>query len=459
MPVTHAFVNPKADGADTTVVRPINWNAAHLGVASVYSVKDPAYGALGNNSADDTTAIQAAINASVGAPGGICYFPPGIYITQPLVIPPGAVLQGVNGQSYYGASATVPNSNTISTLKLKAGSTGPLLSPYDGGTNTSDSVRMFDLNLNCNGINQPAINMPDMGSNISRFWIMERLYVCNVNSANTASGYAVYVGQFNSAVTMRDCVIFNGTSGSGAGYNGVGWYGTDGMMDNCFIGYFTSAGLTLIGGVSDITFVMHGGGIFTCGTGIAVGASGVVIDSVSIDHNYGHGIYVNNGPLLLSNLNFHSNSRTTNNNSSNVFVAAAVKVTAFSCRWSTLDPDGGSNIAKYMFDASVAATVLQEHGNFLMSGVSMGTSWSNYSGVITAPTFPATTVTVTNTTSADVEAFIHNGTSAMTVVTLNGTTTGMTIAANGTENIRLPQGYTIAFTYAGGTPTWTWITG
>lgn len=29
MPITHAFTNPKADGADATVVRPSNWNANH----------------------------------------------------------------------------------------------------------------------------------------------------------------------------------------------------------------------------------------------------------------------------------------------------------------------------------------------------------------------------------------------------------------------------------------------
>lgn len=30
MTITHAFVNPKADGADTTITRPSDWNAAHV---------------------------------------------------------------------------------------------------------------------------------------------------------------------------------------------------------------------------------------------------------------------------------------------------------------------------------------------------------------------------------------------------------------------------------------------
>jgi pectate lyase-like protein len=44
-----------------------------------YNVKDAAYGALGDSSTNDTTAIQAAINAAHAAGGGIVYFPAGTY--------------------------------------------------------------------------------------------------------------------------------------------------------------------------------------------------------------------------------------------------------------------------------------------------------------------------------------------------------------------------------------------
>lgn len=33
MPIKHAFVSAKSDGADTTLVRPSNWNADHTGTA------------------------------------------------------------------------------------------------------------------------------------------------------------------------------------------------------------------------------------------------------------------------------------------------------------------------------------------------------------------------------------------------------------------------------------------
>lgn len=44
-----------------------------------YNVQSTAYGAVGNDSNDDTTAIQNAINAAVNGGGGIVYFPPGTY--------------------------------------------------------------------------------------------------------------------------------------------------------------------------------------------------------------------------------------------------------------------------------------------------------------------------------------------------------------------------------------------
>lgn len=46
---------------------------------AVFNVKDATYGAVGNGSTNDTTAVQSAINAASAAGGGIVYFPPGTY--------------------------------------------------------------------------------------------------------------------------------------------------------------------------------------------------------------------------------------------------------------------------------------------------------------------------------------------------------------------------------------------
>lgn len=90
-------------------------SAAHAAPADgalATNVKDPAYGALGDGTTDDTAAIQAAIDATPN--GGICFFPPGAYLVQS-ALP--AIVTGVSGVSLVGAGATV------SMLKVAAAST------------------------------------------------------------------------------------------------------------------------------------------------------------------------------------------------------------------------------------------------------------------------------------------------------------------------------------------------
>jgi hypothetical protein len=77
---------------------------------------------------------------------------------------------------------------------------------------------------------------------------------------------------------------------------------------------------------------------------------------------------------------------------------------------------------------------------------------------VTTPTFPATTVAVTNATGVNVVAYILNGTSAMTVIKVNGTTTLLApIATTGNATVWIPAGATFSATYGGGTPTWVWL--
>jgi pectate lyase-like protein len=71
-------------------------NHGHNGSTNWYNVMDPVYGAIGNGTADDTAAIQAAINAITGsatpattnrAALGVLYIPAGTYkITSDLII-------------------------------------------------------------------------------------------------------------------------------------------------------------------------------------------------------------------------------------------------------------------------------------------------------------------------------------------------------------------------------------
>jgi hypothetical protein len=74
------------------------------------------------------------------------------------------------------------------------------------------------------------------------------------------------------------------------------------------------------------------------------------------------------------------------------------------------------------------------------------------------PAVPATTVTASNTNGSDVMVYIvTDGATTVTVIAVNGATTGHTMAVSSQKAVQLPAGGTIALTYAGGTPTWTWI--
>lgn len=77
-----------------------NISTALAGLSGMfYNVKDPAYGAEGDGSTDDTAAIQAAIDAATAASGGIIFFPPGTYlITDTLDVDDELVLMGAGSK-------------------------------------------------------------------------------------------------------------------------------------------------------------------------------------------------------------------------------------------------------------------------------------------------------------------------------------------------------------------------
>jgi hypothetical protein len=77
---------------------------------------------------------------------------------------------------------------------------------------------------------------------------------------------------------------------------------------------------------------------------------------------------------------------------------------------------------------------------------------------VTAPTFPATTVAVTNGTGLDVVAYITNGAASMGTIKVNNINLGLTVVAtNGNATIYLPAGASFVCTYASGSPTWVWV--
>lgn len=97
---------------------------------AVYNVKSSAFGAQGNDTHDDTSAIQAAINAAYAAGGGVVYLPPGRYkISGTLALTPGTSGTGVqlvgagNGISYLVTDNATSDMVTIGVTSSSSTST------------------------------------------------------------------------------------------------------------------------------------------------------------------------------------------------------------------------------------------------------------------------------------------------------------------------------------------------
>jgi hypothetical protein len=72
---------------------PVTLRAPEAWPSRIFNVND--YGATGQGTADDTTAVQAALDAAGKAGGGVVYFPRGRYqLTQALTVPRFVVLRG-----------------------------------------------------------------------------------------------------------------------------------------------------------------------------------------------------------------------------------------------------------------------------------------------------------------------------------------------------------------------------
>ena len=155
---------PKFDlkNGGTTPVGAIN-RTIYQKLADSISVKD--FGAIGNGTTDDTTAIQAAIDATV-ATGQQLFFPAGQYlVTNTLNIPPYTNLRGEYNYQGYNDSTNTTSSiilfkpTTAQSLFVASGSTIPeagfrsfyniesLFLSGNSTTSTGNSIYAIDANL------------------------------------------------------------------------------------------------------------------------------------------------------------------------------------------------------------------------------------------------------------------------------------------------------------------------
>ncbi|HBT65533.1 MAG TPA: hypothetical protein DEB10_12835 [Ruminococcaceae bacterium] len=120
---------------------------------SYFNVRD--YGAKGNGSSNDSTAIQNAINAAKNADGGIVYIPSGLYLmTSGVNIPMGVSLRGQPAATVKKwrkvsdlGTGTIPNDSSGSDWLNKANFSGTWIL-VDHGAGNIDSHATFELQGN-----------------------------------------------------------------------------------------------------------------------------------------------------------------------------------------------------------------------------------------------------------------------------------------------------------------------
>lgn len=125
-------VDFKVKVGSTTKALP-SWLGALEGL--LFNVKDPTYGAVGDGTTDDGSAIASAVAAAVAAGGGTVFFPPGTYrVTSAVTVSASVNLLGLGpnasvltidhaNENLLGVSASTYYHTRISGLRLTAAQT------------------------------------------------------------------------------------------------------------------------------------------------------------------------------------------------------------------------------------------------------------------------------------------------------------------------------------------------
>ena len=196
---------------------------ATASAATFINVKDAAYGAIGDDSTDDTTAIQAALDAVHSTYGGTVYFPPGVY----------KITAGLTVKNF----TKIMGAGVATSIKAYSGiSTSPII---DG--NVRKGIKIQDIHIDGNDVASYGIRIISTGtagehSWVDRCWVENILLDCIVigNSAG-GTGYGVHITR---------CRLNPDQSASGtASTRGIACYDTDNLIAFNIIHGFNNVGI------------------------------------------------------------------------------------------------------------------------------------------------------------------------------------------------------------------------
>jgi len=151
------------------------------------SVKD--FGAVGDGTTDDTTSIQAAINAMHTAGGGQVYFPAGTYLTGALTMYSNIAIKGAG----MGQTILKPSANSIVLFSLI------------NSTLSYSNIEFSDFQINCGALTSV---------NGIQLTLCQTTSIRNVSFYGCVSNINLDRGRFH---TISDCISSGSFSGGPAG--------------------------------------------------------------------------------------------------------------------------------------------------------------------------------------------------------------------------------------------------
>jgi len=320
------------------------------------SVKDAPFNAAGNGVTDDTKAIQAAINYAT-ANNAVTFFPASgtaTYRVSQLVIPPGAILEGVSSGTYPGNEAIA----CVSTLARLGGTNRDLLSIPDG--NNYCHIRDIQIDGNKrNNTTGDGIHISDAAAGQEGQITIERCYV------HDNPGHNIYLGHYRRANKVLNSVC------NYAVKDGICVAGSDNAVLLNICGSNARAGINLGTSTalrwaadasqhaSAVTHVISNdiyGNLV--GINVSSGSWGSVISSNGIDRNSDEGVAVYDGSTsatILANV-FHSNSNAANNACPHIGLGVGVAGVEIAANIFAVCDAGITNMASYGVHASSAST-------------------------------------------------------------------------------------------------------
>lgn len=411
------------------------------------------YGAVGDGSTDDTTAVQAAITAAQATGGN-----------RTVAIP--ALTFSISGVTASADYVRIVGQGLQSVLSLRAGSNAYLVTVSKADTSNLTGFVLRDVELSCNCYGQTAASGGVRLVNASDFKIdgvyAHEYYTAGIQFASDSGATA-----WSSNGNITRCRFSLGKNSADAANTGYGIDLVDGeenFIAGNYLGFNGKAHIheNVVGNNSIIgnTFIADGIGISTNGSRTRI--EGNIFDAVQGDNILlvgadcmviGNAFYDigRNTSGTVPGIHFHwqaSGHRIIGN----IFESVGGTSQTRSFIYNEFNNTSLNVIANNRFNQSARATLngAVERSAALTSDVYRDNTGLNPVGNITAPTLPATATAYTNQSGYDCTVYIAGGT--VSAVSIGGVTTGLT--TNSAHRVPAGQTITVAYTVA---PAWKWF--